>query len=106
VGIYLNITALPSLTSRYSVFPIRYYIIDFELSVRFAEDSTPDQRVVKGLPLLRNGYDHPDDYGGHISPETLLDAPHCPFKSDVFQLGKVFFTYFHASYIQYLPSNN
>jgi hypothetical protein len=79
------------------VFPVRYYIIDFELSVRFPEDSSPDQRVVTGLPLLRLGYDHPDDYGNYIAPEMLLDTPHCPFKSDIFQLGKVFFTHFHAS---------
>jgi hypothetical protein len=79
-----------------TVFPVRYYIIDFELSVRFPEDSTPDQRVVTGLPLLRNGFDHPDDYGRDIAPEMLLDTPHCPFKSDVFQLGKVFLFHFHV----------
>jgi hypothetical protein len=80
-----------------SVYPVRYYIIDFEFSIRFPEDSTPDQRLVTGLPILRNGYDHPDDYGRDIAPEMLLDKPHCPFKSDIFQLGKMFLLHFHAS---------
>jgi hypothetical protein len=73
------------------VFPVRYYIIDFEFSIRFPEDSDPEQRVVIGLPILRNGFDHPDDYGREIAPEMLWDKPHCPFKSDIFQLGKLFF---------------
>lgn len=81
-----------------TVFPVRYYIIDFELSTQFPEDSTPDQRVVTGLPLLRHGYDHPDDYGRDIAPEMLLDAPYCPFKTDIFQLGKVFLSHFRASH--------
>jgi hypothetical protein len=80
------------------VFPVRYYIIDFEFSIRFSEDSTPEQRVVTGIPILRNGFDHPDDYGRDIAPEMLLDQPHCPFKSDIFQLGKVLLTHFHASF--------
>ena len=78
--------------------PVRYYIIDFELSTRFPEDSTPDQRIFTGLPLLRHGYDHPDDYGRDIAPEMLLDAPYCPFKSDIFQLGKVLLSHFRASH--------
>ena len=80
-----------------AVFPIRYYIIDFEFSVRFPENSTPDQRVVTGLPTLWLGLDHPDDYGRELSPEMLLDKPHCSFKLDVFQLGKMFLSHFHAS---------
>ena len=80
------------------VFPVRYYIIDFEFSIRFPEDSDPEQRVVTGLPILRNGFDHPDDYGREIAPEMLWDKPHCPFKSDIFQLGKLFFDYFHVSF--------
>jgi hypothetical protein len=79
------------------VFPVRYYIIDFELSVQFPQDSPPSQRVVTGLPLLRLGFDHPDDYGNHIAPEMLLVTPHCPFKSDTFQLGKVFLTHLPIS---------
>jgi len=79
-----------------SVFPVRYYIIDFEFSVQFLEDSTPEQRVVTGLPALQLGLDHPDDYGRELSPEMLLDKPHCPFKLDVYQLGKM---HFHASFL-------
>ena len=40
------------------------------------------------LPAVKYGSDHPDDYGHDLSPEKLLPEPHCPFKSDVYQLGK------------------
>lgn len=53
--------------------------------------------MVIGLPDLKSGSDHPDDYGRDLAPEMLLDTPHCPFKSDVFQLGKMFLSHFHAS---------
>ncbi|KIM81815.1 hypothetical protein PILCRDRAFT_821171 [Piloderma croceum F 1598] len=83
------------------LFPVRYYIIDFEYSVRFPEDSAPDQRVVTGLPGLKYGSDHPDDYGRDLSPEMLLPEPHCPFKSDVYQLGKMFLSHFHPLETEY-----
>jgi len=78
------------------VFPVRYYIIDFEFAIRFSEDSSLDQRVVTGLPILRYVCDHPDDYSRDTAPEMLLDKPHSPFKSDIFQLGKIFMLHFHA----------
>jgi hypothetical protein len=33
----------------------------------------------------------------------LLDKPHCPFKWDIFQLGKMFLSHFHASYLFLSP---
>jgi hypothetical protein len=38
------------LIKNYPVFPVRYYIIDFEYSIRSPEDSPSDQRVMTGLP--------------------------------------------------------
>ena len=76
------------------VFPVRYYFIDFELGVRFSEDSKVEDRVVTGLPIRRLGLDDPDDYGRDISPEMLSGAPYDPFKTDVFQMGLMFYHYF------------
>ena len=79
------------------VFPVRYYIIDLELSVRFEEDSRPEDRVVTGLPIRRLGFEEPEDYGRAIAPEMLSDQPHNPFKADIFQMGKMFYDHFYAS---------
>jgi hypothetical protein len=87
------------------IFSIRCYIIVFEFSNWLPEDSTLDQRVVTSLPILKYGYDHPDDYGRDIAPEMLLDKPHCPFKSDVFQRGEMFFSQSHASLPPYIPTS-
>lgn len=49
-----------------SYFPVRYYIIDFEMSVKFDHDSTPAERMVKGLPqllLYTHGTEDPAKYG-------------------------------------------
>jgi len=78
------------------VFPVRYYIIDFEFSIEFSEDSTPDQRVVNWPSRPTTWLRPPDDHGRDIAPEMLLNAPHCPFKLDVFQLGKMFLFHFHV----------
>ncbi|KAF9513120.1 hypothetical protein BS47DRAFT_1459789 [Hydnum rufescens UP504] len=77
-----------------SLFPVRYYFIDFELAVRFAETSPVEDRVVTGLPIKRLGSDDPDDYGRDIAPEMLSDAPYNPFQTDVFQMGIMFYNYF------------
>ena len=79
------------------VFPVRYYFVDFELSVRFSEDSRVEDRVVTGLPIRRLGSDDPDDYGRDIAPEMLSDAPYDPFKTDAFQIGIMFHNYFRVS---------
>jgi len=54
-----------------SLFPVRYYLIDFELSVRFREDSRSEDRVVTGMPLKRLGLEDPEDYGRDVAPEML-----------------------------------
>ncbi len=77
-------------------FPIRYYIIDFEFAVRFAPDSKPEDRKVSGLPILKRGYDHPDDYGRDLAPEIVTQESYDPFKADVFQLGTMFRDKFHV----------
>ena len=56
--------------------PVRYYYIDFDLSVRFAE----------GQPHLVLG-----DVGREDKvPELSADVPYDPFKVDVFILGNLF----------------
>lgn len=80
----------------HSAFPIRYYIIDFELSVKFSPESKPEDRVVSGIPILRRGYNLPEDYGRDLAPEILSHDTHDPFKADIYQLGKMFQGYFHV----------
>ena len=77
-------------------FPIRYYIIDFEFAVKFAPDSKPDERTVSGLPVLKRGVDHPDDYGRDLAPEMVTQESYDPFKADVFQLGAMFYDKFYV----------
>ena len=76
---------------------MRYYIIDFELAVRFPADVHPSRRLITGLPILRLGRTQAGDYGRDVAPEMLLPAPHDPFMADVYQLGCVFHTHFHVS---------
>ncbi|KAF9513119.1 hypothetical protein BS47DRAFT_1344660 [Hydnum rufescens UP504] len=71
-----------------SLFPVRYYFIDFELAVL-------EDRVVVGLPIRRLGSDDLDDYGRDIAPEMLSNAPYNPFHTDIFQIGIMFYNYFH-----------
>jgi len=68
-------------------FPVRYYINDFELAVCYEPDSDPSTRVVSGLPTegILTG-----EYGRPPAPEMLTGAPYCPFKADVWQLGRMF----------------
>lgn len=56
-----------------------------------------EDRVVTGLPIKRLGSDDPDDYGRDIAPEMLSDGPYDPFKTDIFQIGKMFYDYFCVS---------
>jgi len=70
-----------------SLFPIRYFINDFELAVTFDPDSDPSSRVVTGLPTAGV---RPGEYGRDIAPEMLLENPYCPFRADIWQLGKMF----------------
>ncbi|KIK57532.1 hypothetical protein GYMLUDRAFT_46103 [Collybiopsis luxurians FD-317 M1] len=59
----------------------RYYIIDFELAVRFSPDSDPESRTVIGPPADWSIYRRA------TPPEMRSDYPHCPFKADIWQLG-------------------
>jgi hypothetical protein len=69
-----------------SHFPVRYYLNDFELSVMFDPQSDPASRLVMGIPSACYGHTS-QDYGKELAPEALEDAPYCPFKADVFQVG-------------------
>ncbi|KAF9507713.1 hypothetical protein BS47DRAFT_1366472 [Hydnum rufescens UP504] len=71
-------------------------LIDFDLSVRFHEDSRFKDRVVAGMLLKRLGLEDPEDYGRDIAPEVLSGEAYDPFKTDVFQMGKMFHDHFHA----------
>ncbi|KAJ3786710.1 hypothetical protein GGU11DRAFT_744173 [Lentinula aff. detonsa] len=62
----------------------RYYIIDFEWAVRFSPDSDPASRTVTGPPLPWDIYRRPPP------PEMQSELPYCPFKADVWQVGKSF----------------
>lgn len=74
-----------------SLFPCRYYLIDFELAVIFEHSSESSSRVVTGLPTKgqRSG-----EYGRDIAPELETDEPYCPFKLDMWQIGSEFRKYF------------
>ena len=61
--------------------PVRYYYIDFDLSIRFAE----------GEPHLALG-----DVGREDKvPELSSDIPYNPFKVDVFALGNMYYKEFY-----------
>jgi hypothetical protein len=70
-----------------SCFPIRYFINDFELAITFDTDSDPSSRVVTGLPTAGV---RPGQYGRDVAPEMLSESPYCPFRADIWQLGKMF----------------
>ena len=60
--------------------PVRYYYIDFDLSMRFAE----------GEPHLAIG-----DVGREDKvPELSADVPYDPFKVDIFALGNLYYKHF------------
>jgi serine/threonine protein kinase len=77
-----------------SLFPVRYYINDFEFAVTFDADSEPSSRVVSGLPItgIRTG-----QYGRDPAPEMLSGSPYCPFRADIWQLGTMFMSCFDVS---------
>lgn len=64
----------------------RYLINDFDLSIKFAPESDPETRLVTGVPIARYG-GTAEVYGKLLAPEARLDAPYCPFKADIYQLG-------------------
>ncbi|KAK0442410.1 hypothetical protein EV421DRAFT_1710862 [Armillaria borealis] len=70
-----------------SHFPVRYYINDFETAVCFDKDSDPASRKITGLPNIRVG--RIGQYGREYAPEMFIDEPYCPFKADVWYLGRM-----------------
>lgn len=74
------------------MFPVRYYLIDFEFSATFAKDSDPASRTVRGLPTTGISTDDPDvaKYGRTPAKEMLTGEPYCPFRADMFQVGVMF----------------
>ncbi|PBK60620.1 hypothetical protein ARMSODRAFT_897708, partial [Armillaria solidipes] len=60
-----------------SHFPIRYYINDFETA----------NRKITGLPNVRVG--RIGQYGREYAPEMLAGDAYCPFKADVWYLGRM-----------------
>ncbi|KAK0224394.1 hypothetical protein EDD85DRAFT_941073 [Armillaria nabsnona] len=70
-----------------SHFPIRYYVNDFETAVCFDKDSDPASRKITGLPNVRAG--RMGQYGREYAPEMLTGDPYCPFKADVWYLGRM-----------------
>jgi hypothetical protein len=73
-----------------SLFPIHYYINDFEFAAGFDPESKPESQLATGLPFagLRTG-----KYGRDPAPEMLSEAPYCPFRADIWQLGHMFLIY-------------
>ncbi|KAK0452740.1 uncharacterized protein EV420DRAFT_1645590 [Desarmillaria tabescens] len=70
-----------------SQFPIRYYITDSELAVCFDKDSDPASRKITSLPNVRVG--RMGEYAREYAPEMLVGDPYCPFKVDVWYLGRM-----------------
>lgn len=74
---------------------MRNFINDFELSVCFDFDSSPESRTVVGTPLppeFASG-----NYTREMAPEMNLSKPYCPFKTDIWQLGRMFEDLFGVS---------
>jgi hypothetical protein len=71
-----------------SLFPVRYYVNDFEFSVDFEPSSEPSTRLVTGVPT--GAMFEASKYGRIKAPEMLFDKPYCPFKTDVWQVGRMY----------------
>ncbi|TDL26440.1 hypothetical protein BD410DRAFT_521319 [Rickenella mellea] len=67
-----------------SLYPVRYFFIDFEYAIRFPEDSDPSTRLVSRIKEISR-------FG---APETQSDTRYCPFAADVFNLGFFYFENF------------
>jgi hypothetical protein len=80
-----------------SLFPCRYYLIDFESARRFSPDSSPSERSINGPPSRT----HPN---GEAAPEVYITTPHDPFAADVYQLGQLFLAQFAVRFLTSLPA--
>ncbi|PBL00040.1 hypothetical protein ARMGADRAFT_527950 [Armillaria gallica] len=56
------------------------------MAVCFDKDSDPGTRKITGLPNVR--VSRIGQYGREYTPEMLVDEPYCPFKADVWYLGR------------------
>jgi hypothetical protein len=57
------------------------------MSVQFDPELDPATRLVTGLPTAIYGMNDAQRYGKELAPESLKEAPYCPFKADVYQVG-------------------
>lgn len=68
-----------------SLFPLRFYLIDFEYAVSFSAETPDAERTVRGPPGMeptgRFIYTRP------LPSEAQAEAPYCPFRADVWQIG-------------------
>jgi len=85
-NIVVNVSGNRGSSGWRSIFPIRYWYIDFEYAVRFPTGARFDDCRVKGLPAERWGRD--------IAPEAVKADSYDPFAVDVFALGIVFWHLF------------
>jgi hypothetical protein len=68
----------------------RVYLIDFEVAVEFTSECPPGERVSTGYPL-GGSFPAPEMYSRPLPPEiSSSNNCYCPFKLDVWQLGKSF----------------
>ena len=63
----------------------RVYLIDFETAVQFPVECPSSERVSVGLPVPVA-----EEYARPHAPEFASGEAYCPFKLDVWQLGKSF----------------
>ncbi|PPQ80778.1 hypothetical protein CVT25_001915, partial [Psilocybe cyanescens] len=73
-----------SMSERTSMTRPRVYVIDFETAIDFPEDSLESERLCADFPFAL------DQYGRHVAPEieAMPMQPYCPFRLDMWQLGK------------------
>ena len=76
----------------------RVYLIDFEVAVEFPPDCPADQCVSIGLPI-GGSVPQPEMYSRPCPPELRSGKPYCPFKLDVWQLGRSLWDFSASLYL-------
>ena len=79
----------------------RVYLIDFEVAVEFPSDCPADQCVSIGLPI-GGSVPQPEMYSRPCPPELVSGKPYCPFKLDVWQLGRSLWDFSASLYLHSL----
>ena len=84
-----------------SLFPARWYYIDFEFATQFDSAVPLQDRKVIGLPTSsgRGVYTLVytlDQYDREVAPEMRASEPYCPFAVDIYQLGHFLNDEFHV----------